>query len=75
MNRNTWIIIIVAVIVIIGLIWIFNRGVPARAPSVPPTSDATLLVDVTTGCQYDYIKPGQITPRLDRLGYPLCDKD
>jgi len=26
MNRNTWIIIIVAVIVIIGLIWIFNRG-------------------------------------------------
>ena len=28
MNRNTWIIIIVAVIVIIGLIWIFNRGTP-----------------------------------------------
>lgn len=28
MNRNTWIIIIVAVITIIGLIWIFNRGVP-----------------------------------------------
>ncbi len=28
MNRNTWIIII-CVIVIIGLIWIFNRGVPA----------------------------------------------
>lgn len=26
MNRNTWIIIIVAVVVIIGLIWIFNRG-------------------------------------------------
>jgi len=25
-NRNTWIIIIVAVIVILGLIWIFNRG-------------------------------------------------
>jgi len=29
MNRNTWIIIIVAVIVIIGLIWIFNKGTPA----------------------------------------------
>ena len=32
MNRNTWIIIIVAVIVIIGLIWIFNRGTPTTAP-------------------------------------------
>lgn len=32
MNRNTWIIIIVAMIVIIGLIWIFNRGDRVASP-------------------------------------------
>ncbi len=36
MNRNTWIIIIVAVVVIIGLIFIFNRGTPdAGQPGRP----------------------------------------
>lgn len=34
MNRNTWIIIVVAVIVIIGLIWIFNKGGPSDVTTV-----------------------------------------
>ena len=36
MNRNTWIIIIVAVIVIVGLIAIFMRGTPTPVTPVAP---------------------------------------
>ena len=42
MNRNTWIIIIVAVIVIVGLIWIFNRGTPTPVTPVEPSSSAVV---------------------------------
>jgi len=41
MNRNTWIIIIVAVIVIIGLIWIFNRDTPTPETTAPAVSEAS----------------------------------
>lgn len=76
MNRNTWIIIIVAVIVIIGLIWIFNRGASTH-PAVPdrPTglyeTDPHVWKDAKTGCEYVGIS-GQLTPRIDSQGKPIC---
>lgn len=72
MNRNTWIIIVVAVIVMVGLIWIFNRGTPTKDRPTSP-DNPTILIDVTTGCQFDYLSSGRITPHLDSLGYPVCE--
>jgi hypothetical protein len=40
MNRNTWIIILVAVAVIIGLLVVFNQ--PAQTPVVPATPSSAV---------------------------------
>lgn len=57
MNRNTWIIIVVAVIVIIGLIWIFNRG---------PVTESMRQIDIAPTIQesLDY--------RICLTKYPLA---
>eukprot|EP01035_Chromulina_nebulosa_P007879 gene7879-10661_t len=52
MNRNTWIIIVVAVIVIIGLIWIFNRG-PATTTPVAPASSSSSSKPLDAAAMHD----------------------
>lgn len=85
MNRSTWVIIIVACIVIIGLIWIFNRGVPDTSPpQMPPMVpgdpnqshwigyNTWVIVDPQTHCQYLATSAGGIVQRDDGSGKQVC---
>ena len=45
----------------------------AAEPSDGPGNDFWVLTDITTHCQYLELKTtGDITPRLGRLGHPMC---